>query len=84
MGLERLLVDPAIEERQRQRLADLRARRETERSSAALSRIEQAARSPGEPLMDHFVAAVEADCTLGEINDVLRQAWGEYRPRMSI
>jgi methylmalonyl-CoA mutase N-terminal domain/subunit len=84
VSLERLLVDPAIEAQQRQRLADLRARRETARSSAILSRIEQAARSPSEPLMDHFVAAVEADCTLGEICDVLRRVWGEYRPRTNI
>jgi methylmalonyl-CoA mutase N-terminal domain/subunit len=34
--------------------------------------------------MDLFVAAVEADCTLGEICGVLRQVWGEYRPRVSI
>jgi methylmalonyl-CoA mutase N-terminal domain/subunit len=27
---------------------------------------------------------VEADCTLGEICGVLRQVWGEYRPRVSI
>jgi methylmalonyl-CoA mutase N-terminal domain/subunit len=84
VSLERLLVDPAIEEQQRKRLTDLRARRDAARSSAALSRIEQAARSPGEPLMGHFIAAVEADCTLGEICDVLRQVWGEYRPRVNI
>jgi methylmalonyl-CoA mutase N-terminal domain/subunit len=84
VSLERLVVDPAIEEQQRKRLADLRTRRETERSSAALSRIEQAARKPDEPLMDHFIAAVQADCTLGEICDILRQVWGEYRPRINI
>jgi methylmalonyl-CoA mutase N-terminal domain/subunit len=84
VSLERLLVDPAIEEQQRKRLTDLRARRDAARSSAALSRIEQAARSPSELLMGHFIAAVEADCTLGEICDVLRQVWGEYRPPVNI
>ncbi len=92
VGLERLVVDPAIEERQRARLAALRARRDGERASAALARIEEAARAPdgstalttGEPLMSLFVAAVEAGCTLGEICDVLRQVWGEHRPRVSI
>jgi len=34
--------------------------------------------------MDLFIAAVEADCTLGEICGVLRQVWGEYRPRVNI
>jgi len=98
--MERLVVDPAVEEQQRARLAALRARRDGERASALLSRIEAAARAPdsstasvlsgaeelttGEPLMPLFVAAVEAGCTLGEICGVLRQVWGEYRPRVSI
>ncbi|MDW7991497.1 MAG: methylmalonyl-CoA mutase family protein [Anaerolineae bacterium] len=78
--LKRLVVDPAVEARQRERLAALRARRDSERVSAMLSRIEAAARRPDEPLMPLFLAAVEADCTLGEICAVLRRVWGEYRP----
>jgi methylmalonyl-CoA mutase N-terminal domain/subunit len=80
VDMERLVVDPTVEERQRARLAALRARRDGERASAALARIQAAARAPDEPLMDLFVAAVEADCTLGEICGVLRQVWGEYQP----
>jgi len=83
-AMERLVVDPVVEEQQRVRLAELRARRDGERSSAALARIEQAARRPDEPLMGLFIAAVEADCTLGEICGALRQVWGEYRPQVSI
>ncbi|RME37030.1 MAG: methylmalonyl-CoA mutase [Thermoflexia bacterium] len=82
--LRRLVVDPAVEARQRERLAALRARRDNERVSAMLSRIEAAARRPDEPLMPLFLAAVEADCTLGEICSVLRQVWGEYRPQTTI
>ena len=82
--LERLVVDSAIEGQQRARLAALRAHRDGERAAAALAHIEAAARIPDEPLMGLFVAAVEADCTLGEICGVLRQVWGEYRPHMSI
>jgi len=82
--LKRLVVDPAVEERQRKRLAELRARRDGERASALLARIEAAARAPDEPLMPLFIAAVEADCTLGEICSVLRRVWGEYRPRVSV
>ncbi len=78
VGMKRLVVDPAIEERQRARLAALREQRDSERVSALLSRIEQAAHHPDEPLMELFVEAVEADCTLGEICGVLRQVWGEY------
>jgi methylmalonyl-CoA mutase N-terminal domain/subunit len=84
VDMERLVVDPAVEERQRARLAALRARRDGERASAALDRIQAAARAPDEPLMDLFVAAVEANCTLGEICGVLRQVWGEYQPRVSV
>ncbi len=84
VSLERLVVDPAIEARQRARLAALRARRDGERAAAILSRIEAAARAPAEPLMDLFVAAVEADCTLGEICSVLRGVWGEYQPHASV
>jgi methylmalonyl-CoA mutase N-terminal domain/subunit len=83
-GLERLVVDPAIEERQRKRLAALRARRDGARASAALAHIEAAARVSNEPLMPLFVTAVEAGCTLGEICGVLRRVWGEHRPQVSI
>jgi methylmalonyl-CoA mutase N-terminal domain/subunit len=78
--MERLVVDPTIEAQQRARLADLRAQRDAEAASAALSRIASAARDPDAALMGHFIAAVEADCTLGEICGVLRDVWGEYRP----
>jgi methylmalonyl-CoA mutase N-terminal domain/subunit len=84
IGLERLVVDPAVEQRQRARLAALRARRNGERASAALARIGEAARAADEPLMDLFIDAVEAACTLGEVCGVLRRVWGEYRPRVSV
>jgi len=78
--LKRLVVDPAVEARQRERLAALRARRDAERVSAMLARVEAAARAPDQMLMPLFIAAVEAECTLGEICGVLRRVWGEYRP----
>ncbi len=84
VAMERLVVDPAIEERQRAHLAELRGQRDGERASAALGHIEKAARASNEPLMALFVTAVEAGCTLGEICQVLRRVWGEYRPRVSI
>ena len=84
VAMERLVVDPAVEQHQRARLAALRARRDGERASALLSRIEEAARAPDQPLMPLFVAAVEAECTLGEICGVLRGVWGEYRPAICV
>lgn len=82
--IERLTVDPAVERQQRRRLAALRARRDASRVSAALDRVAMAARSASESMMPRFIAAVEAECTLGEICDVLRREWGEYQPRASI
>ncbi len=79
--LERLQVDPAVEAQQRERLATLRRERDNARVSAALSRIERAARG-SDNLMPLFIEAVEAYATLGEICGVLRQTWGEYQPPM--
>ena len=77
--LERLVVDPTIEAGQRERLAGLRSRRDSERVSAVLCRIEHAAKTK-ENLVPLFIEAVENDVTLGEICAVLRKEWGEYRP----
>ncbi|MCX6069306.1 MAG: methylmalonyl-CoA mutase family protein [Chloroflexi bacterium] len=77
-SLERLRVDPSVEERQRQRLAALRARRNAARTTACLDRLENAARG-SENLMPLFMEAVEADATLGEICGRLRRIWGEYQ-----
>ncbi len=77
--LERLAVDPAIEQAQRQRLAALRQRRDQAAVAEILARIEKAARG-SENLMPLFIAAVEREATLGEIVGVLRGVWGEYRP----
>jgi methylmalonyl-CoA mutase N-terminal domain/subunit len=77
--LERLKVDPAIEQSQRSRLNTLRARRDANRVSELLARLETTARS-SENLMPLFVECVENDITLGEICRVLRGVWGEYEP----
>jgi len=82
--IERLAVDPAVEAGQRARLAALRTERDQEQALAALARIEAAARDAHEPLIPLFVAAVRADCTLGEICGCLRRIWGEYRPQARV
>jgi len=75
--LERLQVDPAIEEAARQRLADLRHRRDGGKVSELLGRVDSAARGT-ENLMPPFIECVEHDVTLGEICNTLRGVWGEY------
>jgi methylmalonyl-CoA mutase N-terminal domain/subunit len=77
--IERLKVDPAIEQQARARLAALRARRDNAAVSALLARLESAAKGT-ENLLPLFVECVENDVTVGEICRVLRGVWGEYRP----
>ncbi len=77
--IERLKIDPAIEQAQRDKLAKLRAARDGEKASALLSRLETAAKGT-DNLLPLFVECVEGDVTLGEICGVLRRVFGEYRP----
>ncbi|MEK7276912.1 MAG: methylmalonyl-CoA mutase family protein [Chloroflexota bacterium] len=77
--LKRSKVDPAIEHRQRERVAALRARRNANRVGELRARLESAARG-SENLMPLFIECVENDVTLGEICGTLRAVWGEYRP----
>jgi methylmalonyl-CoA mutase N-terminal domain/subunit len=77
--LDRQVVDPEIEKSQLARLADLRARRDRTRAAEILAQLENAAHR-SDNLMPLFIAAAEADLTLGEICGVLRGVWGEYEP----
>jgi len=77
--LERLKVDPAVEQTQCAHLVELRAGRDSSRVSEALSRLESAVHG-NENLMPLFIECVENDITLGEICGLLRSIWGEYEP----
>lgn len=77
--MDRLEVDPAIEQAQHERLSQLRARRDARRVQELLDRLDAAARG-SDNLMPLFITCVENDVTLGEICGVLREVWGEYRP----
>jgi methylmalonyl-CoA mutase N-terminal domain/subunit len=63
---------------QRERLADVRSRRDEQPVREALETLGRLARSDGE-LVGPILTAVRRRATLGEISDVLREAWGEYR-----
>jgi methylmalonyl-CoA mutase N-terminal domain/subunit len=78
-----LRVDPAIEQAQRQKLADLRARRDNAKVSDLRAHLETAARG-SDNLMPLFITCVESDMTLGEICHTLRGVSGEYRPNVSV
>lgn len=77
LTLERLQVDPAIEIGQRERLAHLRANRDSAKVAELLSRLENLARDT-QNLIPLFIECVENDVTLGEICNTLRSVWGEY------
>jgi methylmalonyl-CoA mutase N-terminal domain/subunit len=83
LEIERLKIDPAIEEQQRQKLADLRARRDNGKVSELRARLESAARGH-DSLMPLFVECVENYVTLGEICSTLRGVFGEYKPSVII
>ena len=73
-----LEMDPEGFERQCKRLKALRSNRDKSRHSASLRAIEKAAEGD-ENLMPHFIEAAKAKATLGEMCDVLRSVFGEYR-----
>ena len=76
---ELLRVDPAVEQAQRQRLADLRASRDNAKVAELRGRLDTAARG-SENLLPLLVECVEQEVTLGEICHTLRGVFGEYRP----
>ncbi len=79
LELDALAVDPAIEIEQRQRLAELRASRDSAKVAELMGQLEQSARG-SDNLMPLFITCLENDLTLGEICGVLRRVWGEYHP----
>jgi methylmalonyl-CoA mutase N-terminal domain/subunit len=79
IDLERLRVDPTIEQQQKAHLAALRAQRDAVKVNELLAHLDHAARTD-ENLMPLLVTCVENDITLGEVCGVLRKVWGEYQP----
>jgi methylmalonyl-CoA mutase N-terminal domain/subunit len=76
-------IDPLGEQRQIDGLRRLRAERDPGAWSAALARLEDAARG-GENLVPPMIDAVKAYATVGEISDRLRVAWGEHRELITV
>jgi len=71
-------VDPAIEQRQVERVRELRASRDPHAHAVRLDELETAARGSAN-LMPHILASCEAKATVGEISDCLRKVFGEYK-----
>jgi methylmalonyl-CoA mutase N-terminal domain/subunit len=76
-------TDSELEQRQVERVRALRLRRNAAPHAAALRQVDDAARS-GANLMPPILCAVEAEATVGEIADVLRGVFGEYRESVAL
>jgi methylmalonyl-CoA mutase N-terminal domain/subunit len=76
-----LKVDPALEKKQKERLKNLRQRRDNEAVKQAREAVRQAARGK-DNLMPHIIRAVKCYTTLGEISDTLREVFGKYREKI--
>ena len=74
-----LKVDLALERRQQEKVAAVRAERNAAAARTALDGVSRAARD-GTNLMPAILDAVRAYATLGEISDALRETFGEYVP----
>lgn len=73
-----LKIDPALEQKKVAALQEMKTRRDNVAVQSALSALRSAARST-ENVVPHVLAAVERYATVGEISDVFREEWGEYR-----
>lgn len=69
---------PQIEQEQSHRLRLFKRHRAQERVEQALARLRQGAGTT-DNLMNLIVEALRVDATLGEVSDVLRDVFGEYR-----
>jgi methylmalonyl-CoA mutase N-terminal domain/subunit len=77
----RMRIDPALAQRQIESLRALRSQRDPAQVSAALYKLEQAARGTAN-VMPYMVEAVECYATLGEIADVFRSVFGEHQEQV--
>ena len=78
-GYQPLRLDPAIEEEQAKRLAQLRAGRDGDEWRRRIDELKRAAAGQ-ENVLVPLRSALAAQATVGEVCDALRDVWGTYRP----
>lgn len=71
-------IDDSIRQVQSEKLKALRERRDSEKAKASLEAVRACAKGT-DNLMPAVIEAVENLCTLGEIANILREEWGEFR-----
>jgi methylmalonyl-CoA mutase N-terminal domain/subunit len=74
-------LDPELQQRQLDRLAEVRANRDQAAVDAALKSVSEAAKG-GDNLLYPMREALAAYATLGEVSDALRDVFGEYEPTL--
>lgn len=74
-----LKVDPALRDLQVKKLARTKAERDNEAVKKALKALEDAAAKPDVNLMPLIIDAVREYASLGEICNILREVYGEYK-----
>jgi methylmalonyl-CoA mutase N-terminal domain/subunit len=72
-----LQLDPEVERKQVERLAEVRAKRDAGRWREATDRLRAAAKSRGE-LMPEFMECARANASVGEQVQVLKEVFGVY------
>ncbi|MBN2281384.1 MAG: methylmalonyl-CoA mutase family protein [Candidatus Marinimicrobia bacterium] len=74
-----LEVNPRLREIQSQKIADVKAKRNNEKVANKLAALEAGAKNPDVNLMPLILDAAREYATLGEICNVLRKEFGEYK-----
>jgi methylmalonyl-CoA mutase N-terminal domain/subunit len=77
--IEILRIDPALEQKQIERVQAVRARRDAAAAEAALARLKDDAAREDRNLMEPIMEASRAYVTMGEMCDALREVWGTWR-----
>ncbi|MEM3728587.1 MAG: methylmalonyl-CoA mutase family protein [Candidatus Bathyarchaeia archaeon] len=75
-----LRIDPEIEKTLIKRLNEVKRQRNNTKVKEALDNLRKAAEKEDANLMPFIIQAVKEYATLGEICDILRQVFGEYKP----
>jgi methylmalonyl-CoA mutase N-terminal domain/subunit len=77
--IETLKIDPALEQKQIDRLQAVKAGRDSAKVESRLAALKEAAARPDVNLMPPIVEASRDYVTLGEMCDALREVWGVWR-----
>ena len=78
LEIDTLTISPEIEEKQRARMARLRADRDEKRVESTLAALE-AATGTGMNLVDPILECARAYCTLFEIREAMEKVFGSYK-----